>query len=74
MITKKDEPDTFKPPCHKLRKDIETKLMELLKEYQFQFAKEEATIVTTSLTEMTIDTWVSEPVSHKPYPIAMKHY
>ena len=25
MMAKKVEPDTFKPPCHKLRKDIETK-------------------------------------------------
>ena len=26
------------------------------------------------LTEMTIDTGTSEPVSQKQYPIAMKHY
>ena len=31
-------------------------------------------IGTTPLTEMTIDTGTSEPVSQKPYPIAMKHY
>ena len=29
---------------------------------------------TTPLTEMTIDTGDSEPVSQKPYPIAMKNY
>ena len=29
---------------------------------------------TTPLTEMTIDTGTSEPVSPKPYPIAMKNY
>ena len=29
---------------------------------------------TTPLTEMTIDTGPSEPVSQKPYPIAIKHY
>ena len=23
---------------------------------------------------MTIDTWASDPISQKPYPIAMKHY
>ena len=33
MMAKKVEHNTFKPPHHKLRKDIETKLEELLKEY-----------------------------------------
>ena len=28
----------------------------------------------TLLTEMMIDTGISEPVSQKPYPIAMKKY
>ena len=32
------------------------------------------TIGTTSLTQMSIDTGDSDPVSQKPYPIAMKHY
>ena len=31
-------------------------------------------IGTTPLTEMTIDTGISEPVSQKPYPITMKNY
>ena len=31
-------------------------------------------IGTTPLTGMTIDTGDSEPVSQKPYPIAMKNY
>ena len=39
------------------------KLMELQKEYDSQFAQDETTIETTPLTEMTIDTGVSEPVS-----------
>ena len=34
MTAEKVEPDTFKPPHHKSRKDIETKLEELLREYQ----------------------------------------
>ena len=46
----------------------------LLQEYKSQFAKDETTIDTTSLTSMTIDTGTSDPVSQKPYPIAMKHY
>ena len=33
MMAEKVEPDTFGPPCYKLRKDIGTKLLELLKEY-----------------------------------------
>ena len=73
-MTKKVEPDTFRPQCHKLRKDIETRLAELLNEYQSQFTHDETTIGTTPLTEMMIDIGISEPVSQKPYQIAMKHY
>ena len=68
MMAKKVEPDTFKPPHHKLRKDIETKWEELLKEYKSQFTQDETTIGTTPLTKMMIDTRDSEPVSQKPYP------
>ena len=32
------------------------------------------TIGTTPLTQMSIDTGDSDPVSQKPYPVAMKHY
>ena len=46
----------------------------LLQEYESQFAKGETTIGTTPLTSMTIDTGTADPVSQKPYPIAMKHY
>ena len=45
-----------------------------LKEYTSQFAKDEASIGTTPLTEMLIDTDISEPVFQKPYPIPMKNY
>ena len=74
MKTEKVKPDTFMPPCHKLKQNIETKLTEVLKEYDSQFAQDETSIGTTPLTEMTIDTGTSEPVSQKPYPINMKHY
>ena len=43
-------------------------------EYETQFAKDETSIGTTPLTEMTVDTGDSEPVSQKLYPIAMKNY
>ena len=51
-----------------------TELEELLKEYQSQFTHDKTTIVTTLLTYMPIDTRAFEPVSLKPYPLAMKHY
>ena len=74
MTAEKVVPDTFKPPHHKLKENIETKLTELLKEYRFQFAQDETSIGTTPLTEMTIYMGKPEPVSQKPYPIVMKHY
>ena len=74
MTADKVEQDTFKLPHHKLKQNNETKLKELLKEYDSQFAQDETSIRTTSLTEMTIDTETSEPVSQKPCSIAMKHY
>ena len=66
--------DTFHPPHHKLKQNIESKLDALLKQYTSQFAKDETSIVTTPVTEMTIDMGTSDPVSQKPYPIAMKNY
>ena len=64
MTAEKVEPNTFKPPHHKLKQNIETKLTELLKEYDSQFIQDETSIGTTPLTEMTIDTGTSGPV-HK---------
>ena len=74
MTSEKVELDTFKPPHHKLKQDIKTRLTALLKEYDCQFAQDETSIGTTPLTEMTIDTGTSEPYHKKPYTIAMKHY
>ena len=74
MSEEKVEQDTLKPPCHKLKQHIETKLTQLLKEYNSQFAQDETSIGTTPLTEMTIDAATSELVSQKPYLIAVKHY
>ena len=74
MIAEQVQPDIFDPPHHKLQPGIQSKLDTLLKEYATQFAKDETSIRTTPLTEMTIDTGNSEPVSQKPYPIAMKNY
>ena len=65
---------TFYPSHHKLEPSIESKLDALLKEYASQIMKDETSIGTTPLTEMTIDTGTSDPVSQKPYPIVMKNY
>ena len=66
--------DIFDPPQHKLKTGIQLKLDTLLKECETQFAKDETSIGTTNLTEMTINTGDSESISQKPYPIAMKNY
>ena len=69
MMSKTITSDTFNPPCHKVSTLVQTSLKSLLEEYDLQFAQEEMSIGTTSLTSMSVD-----PVSQKPYPIAMKHY
>ena len=74
LILEKVEPDTFKPPCHKLKQYIEARLTALLKEYDSQFAQDETSIGTTPIAEIATDTGNSELVSQKPYPIVMKHY
>ena len=74
IMSEQVEPDTFEPPCYKLKPNIETKLEALLKEYKSQFAQDETSISTAPLTKMSIGTGNSEPVSQKPYPNAMKHY
>ena len=66
--------DTFNPPCHELSTTVQDELELLLWEYESQFAKDETSIGTTPLTRMTIDTGTSDPISQKPYPIAMKHH
>ena len=74
MMAEEVRPDVFDPPCHKLNANIQNKLDTLLKEYESQFAKDEISIGTTALTSMMTDMGNSDPVSQKPYPIAMKIY
>ena len=50
MTTEKVELDTLKPPHYKLKQNIETKLMELLKECDYQIAQNETSIGMTPLT------------------------
>ena len=74
MMAEHMKPDTFHAPHHKMKPSIESKLDTLLKEYASQFAKDKISIGTTPLTEMTIDMGTSDPISQKPYPIAIKNY
>ena len=66
--------DTFDPPHHKISTPVQNSLELLLKKYESQFAQDETSIGMTPLTSMSIDTGTADPVSQKPYPIAMKHY
>ena len=74
MMAEQVQPDIFDPPHHKLKPSIQSQLDTFLKEYESQFAKDETSIGTTPLMEMTIDTDNSDPISQKPYPIMMKNY
>ena len=68
------KPDSFTPPKCQLEPTIQQQLDFLLKTFKDQFAKDETTIGTMPLTQMSINTGDSDPVSQKPYPVAMKHY
>ena len=74
MLPETIKPDSFTPPKYQLDSTIQQQLDNLLGTFKDQFAKDEMTIGTTLLTQMSIDTGDSDPVSQKPYPIAMKHY
>ena len=74
MMSKTVTSDTFDLPRHKLSTPIQDSLKLLLEKYKSQFAKDKTSIGTTPLMSMTIDTGTSNPVSQKPYPIAIKHY
>ena len=73
MLPKTVKPDSFAPPKYQLDSTIQ-QLDNLLGTFKDQFVKDETTIGTTPLTQMSIDTGDSDPVSQKPYPVAIKHY
>ena len=74
IMSETGTPDTFTLPHHEPSTAVQNDLELLLQEYELQLAKDETSCGTTPLTSMTIDTGTSDPVSQKPYPIAMKHY
>ena len=74
MLPETIKPDSFTPPKYQLEPTIQQQLDFVLRTFKDQFAKDETTIGTTPLTQMSIDTGDSDPISQKPYPVAMKHY
>ena len=74
MLPETVKPDSFTPPKYQLDSTTQQQLDNLLGTFKDQFAKDETTIGTTPLTQMSINMGDSDPVSQKPYPIAMKHY
>ena len=74
MLPETIKPDSFTPPKYQLDSTIREQLDNLLGTFKDQFMKDKTTIGTTPLTQMSINTGDSDPVSQKPYPIAMKHY
>ena len=74
MLPKTIKPASFTPPRYQLEPTIQQQLDFLLRIFKDQFAKDETTIGTMPLTQMPIDMGDSDPVSQKPYPVAMKHY
>ena len=69
MLPETIKPDSFTPPKYQLDATIQQQLDSLLRTFQDQFAKDKITIGTTLLTQMSIDTGDSNPVSQKPYPL-----
>ena len=68
MLPKTIKPDSFTPPKYQLDATIQQQLDNLLRTFKYQLTKDEMTIGTTPLTQMSIDTGDSDPVSQKPPP------
>ena len=63
MLPETIKPDSFTLPKYQLNSTIQQQLDNLLGTFKDQFAKDEMTIGTTLLTQMSIDTGDSDPVS-----------
>ena len=74
MLPETVKPDSFTPPKYQLEPTIQQQLDFLLRSFKDQFAKDETTIGTMPLTQMSIDIGDSDPISQKPYPVTIKHY
>ena len=62
--------DSFTPPKYQLDSTTQQQLDFLLRTFKDQFAKDETTISTTPLTQMSINTGDADPISQKPYPFS----
>ena len=74
MLPETMKPDSFTAPKYQVDSTTQQQLDYLLGTFKDQFMKDETTIGTTPLTQMSIDMGDSDPISQKPYPVAMKHY
>ena len=74
MLPETIKQDSFIPRKYQLDPTTKQQLDFLLGTVKDQFAKDETTIGTTPLTQMSIYMGDSDPVSQKSYPVAMKHY
>ena len=74
MLPETVKPDSFTQPKYQLDSTTQQQLDFLLGTFKDQFTKDKTTIGTTPLTQMSIDMGDSDPISQKPYPVAMKHY
>ena len=74
MLPETIRPDSFTPPKYQLDSTTQQQLDFLLGTFKDRFTKDETAIGTTPLTQMSINTGDSDPISQKSYPIAMKHY
>ena len=68
MLPETVKPDSFTPPKYRLEPTIQQQLDFLLRTFKDQFTKDETTIGTTPLTQMSIDTGDSDPISQNPTP------
>ena len=62
------EPETLSHHVINSKQHFEAKLEALLKENASQFVQDETSVGTTPLTEMMIDTAISEPLNPTPLP------
>ena len=74
MLPETIKPDSFTPPKYQLDSTTQQQLDFLLRTFKDQIMKDETTISTMPLTQMSIDMGDSDPISQKPSPVAMKHY
>ena len=74
MLDEHTVTDTFTTPLHTLLIDVEQSLNQLLETFKSQSAQDETSIGATYLTKIQIYMSDSDPVSQRPYLIAMKHY